>query len=120
MIKFLTNYWPHLTIGGMLLGLSILCLLLSAQRDAARAERDLAQGRVEVLTTQIESQNEGIRQLAEASKQNRDVYLAGLKAAEKKAIRLTVEADDILALPAPTNPDEACEAAAGVLRKVTQ
>lgn len=120
MTVFLKAYWRELICAATVLGLMIAVAVTTAQRDAARAQRDLANTRVAALSTQIDAQNDGIRKLAEAAKQNRDIYVAGLKAAEKRAIRLTLDADELLALPAPTNPDEACDAAAGVLRKVTQ
>lgn len=120
MSLFLKTYWPMLLTGASILGLVVSLLIVTAQRDAARAERDAEIVRTTTMSAQIERQNDGIRAMVEASKQGREIYLAGLKAAENKAVRLTVEAEDILALPAPTNPDEACAAAAGVLKGVTQ
>lgn len=119
MTMFLRAYWRELVCAATILGLGIALAVTTAQRDAARAQRDLANTRVSTLSDQIKRQNEGIRQLAEAAKQNREVYLAGLRAAEKKAVRLTVEAEDILALPAPV-PADRCQRAADLLTGVTQ
>lgn len=88
--------------------------------DTLTAQRDLARSQVSALSAQIEDQNDAVLALEAAAAQNREVYLAGLRAAEKRAVRLTVQAEDVLNLPPPQNPDEACEYAAGVLRGVTQ
>jgi len=120
ILTILKKHWLEI---GLIIALSALQIgYLLKTREAAqyRAERDTARALVVTMGDQIEHQNAGIRALIESAQQNREVYLAGLKAAGKQAARLNTEAAEILALPAPTNPDEACTAAAGVLEGVTQ
>lgn len=119
ILKLLKTYWFELAIGIALGLLSVMLTVTRSERDKARAERDQARTEVAMLTSSIEEQNQGILALQQAAEQNRELYLAGLKAAEKKAVKLEVRAADVLALPAPA-PDEACTAANSVLKEVTQ
>jgi hypothetical protein len=120
ILELIKKYWWDAALILAVVVLQTALLLKSREADLYKAERDAARTLVVTMSDQIEDQNAGIQALADVAKQNRDVYLAGLKAAEKRATRLTVEAEDILALPTPTNPDEACVAAAGVLEGVTR
>lgn len=115
--KFLTTNWLGLLIGCLLTAaLSAIPLaILNARLDARTAERDEARSQTTFLTEAINGQNAGIKALVDAAQQNREVYLAGLEAANRKAIRLEIDAEDILALPSPSTPNEQCEAAHALL-----
>lgn len=119
ILKILNTYWYELVIGIALGLLSVMLIVTRAERDKALAQRDKARTEVVMLTSSIEEQNQGILALQEAAEQNRELYLAGLKTAEKKAVKLEVRAADVLALPTPA-PEEACTAANSVLKEVTQ
>lgn len=101
---------------GGYVALGLLVVFLWMRLDAVAAERDLAQAQVGNLSDKIEDQNEGIRQLQQAGERNREIYLAGIDAANRRAVRLEINAEDILNLPEPT-PSEACEATEELLRK---
>jgi hypothetical protein len=115
--RFLTTNWLGLLIGALLAaGLALIpILMLNARLDARTAERDAARLQVGSLSSSLELQNKGIEALVKASQANREVYLAGLEAANRRAIRLEVDAERILALPSPTTPTEQCEAAHALL-----
>lgn len=119
ILKFLKTYWFELAVGFALGLLSVMLTVARAERDKALAQRDQARTEAAMLVSSIEVQNQGILALQEAAEQNRELYLAGIKAAEKRAVKLEVRAADVLALPAPA-PEEACTAANSVLKEVTQ
>ena len=93
---------------------------LAARLDAAQADLRAEKTLTASLSRSITLQNKGIEAMAKAANANREAYEAGLKAAEKQAVRLTAEAEDILRLPPPPSPELACEYAADVLRGVTR
>jgi hypothetical protein len=118
ILRFLQTNWL-----GMLLvaGLSLIpILILNARLDATTADLRAEKTLTASLSSSLALQNKGIEAMAKAANANREAYEAGLKAAEKQAVRLTIEAEDILKLPPPPTPEQACEYAADVLRGVTQ
>jgi hypothetical protein len=94
--------------------------ILSARLDACQSARDLALSQVETLSAQVEEQNNAVLALEAAATQNREIYLAGLEAANRKAVRLEIQAEDYLNLSTPSDPAEACEVADQILTEVTR
>ena len=119
-LNLLKTHWTSLGLGAALLSALISLLVVSNQRDAARAERDLARNEVSVLGSQIKAQNEAVLALEAAAAENREIYLAGLEAASRKAVRLEINAEDYLNTPIPSDPTEACKVADRVLTGVTR
>lgn len=115
--RFFSTNWLGLLIGALLVaGIGLIPLrILSDRLDARTAERDLARAHVAGLSASITRQNEQIKAWQDAAKANREVYLAGLDAANRRAVRLEVNAERILALPSPSTPSEQCEAAHALL-----
>jgi hypothetical protein len=95
--------------------MAIAFQVVVAQRDAARADLRAEKVITADLSGKLLAQNEAIDRMAEQAKENREVYLAGLAAANRRAVRLEVKAEDILSLPSPTTKDEQCEAARALL-----
>lgn len=89
--------------------------IMAAQRDEARAALRAEKAISADLAEKLMEQNEAVDKLEKAAKQNRDIYIAGLQAANRKAIRLEIDAEEILKLPSPETPDEQCEAARELL-----
>lgn len=108
IVKFLKD---NLTYIMLIAAFGILFLRL----EAVKNERDLLRLEKAVAISAIEQQNEAIADWKEAAEGNREVYLAGLEAASRKAIRLEVDADEILSLPSPPTQPEQCEAARELL-----
>lgn len=89
----------------------------STKLEKAEAERDniatqLAWSR-ELLTTQ----SAAVDSLSKQREEDRKAYLAGIQAANKRAIQLEVSAERILSLPTPIDPANQCTAAEALLRK---
>lgn len=102
------------------LGLGFAAMLLlntvvATQRDAARADLRAERVITADLSEKLKTQNEAVQRMADAAKENREVYLAGLAAANRKAVRFEIKAEDILTLPSPATKDEQCEAARALL-----
>lgn len=109
--RFLDQYGSLLLMGIAAAALGAYILILNGRIDTVTAERDLARTQVTALTNNIENQNGAIEAWKAAADSNREVYLAGLEAAGRKAVRLEIQADDILAMPSPLTTEEQCEAA---------
>lgn len=105
---------------GGYVALGLLVVFLWMRLDAVGAERDLAEAQVSTLSAQIKEQNKAVLALKEAATRNREVYLAGLDAANRRAIRLEIKAEDYLNTPIPSDPAEACEVADQILTEVTR
>ena len=120
ILRFLSGNWQWMALVATLVAGFLYITGLHTQIDARTAERDLARSQVEGLGKQIEDQNDGVLALEAAAAMNRDVYLAGLKAAEKQAVKLEIKASDYLAAPIPTDPQEACRVADQILEGVTR
>jgi hypothetical protein len=120
--RFLSTHWLGMLVGALIAAALALvpALMLNARLDARTAERDAARFQVAALGKQIENQNDAVLALEAAAAMNRDVYIAGLKAAEKQAVRLEIKAADYLSMPTPTDPQEACRVADRILGEVTQ
>jgi len=84
--------------------------------DTVGAQRDLARSQVSALSEQVEEQNGAVLALEAAAAQNREVYLAGLDAANRRAIRFELKAEELLRLPEPA-PSEVCEVTEELLRE---
>ena len=95
--------------------MAIAFQVVVAQRDAARADLRAEKVITADLSGKLLAQNEAIDRMAEQAKANREVYLAGLAAANRKAVRFEIKAEDILTLPSPATKDEQCEAARALL-----
>lgn len=120
ILRLLQANWPFI---GMTLIASLALMfgyMTMLKLDTCSANLKAEQVRTASLSASIQRQNDGINALVQASKQNREVYLAGLKAAEKKAVRLEIDAADILNRQPPADPQFRCQWAADVLRDVTQ
>lgn len=83
---------------------------LEAERDNNATQLAWAN---ELLTVQ----SAAVDSLSKQREEDRKVYLAGIQAANKRAIQLEVSADRILSLPTPSDPAEQCTAAEALLRK---
>lgn len=120
--RFLTTNWLGLLLGALLAaGLSLIPLaILNARLDERTAERDAANIKVASLSASIERQNGAVAAWKAAAEANREVYLAGLDAANRRAIRLEVGAERIMAMQPPADPAARCDAAADILKEVTQ
>lgn len=85
---------------------------LSAEREkTARLEMQVA-----TAGQLLAQQNAGIEALSAQREEDRKAYLAGIRAADKQAVRLEIDAADILSLPSPATRDEQCTAAETLLR----
>jgi hypothetical protein len=115
-LAFLKANWLPLGLATIIVGLLVTLQITDAQRDSARAQRDLAEQRLETLGERLEDQNDAVSALEAAAVQNREAYLAGIAAANKRAVRLEIKAEDILNLPQP-EPERVCEATEDLLRK---
>jgi hypothetical protein len=120
ILRFLAGNWQWMALVATIVAGFLYITGLHSQIDARTAERDLARSQVSTLGKLIENQNDAVLALEAAAAMNRDVYLAGLKAAEKQAIKLEIKASDYLATPIPTDPAEACVVADHILGEVTQ
>lgn len=120
--RFLSTHWLGMLVGALIAAALALvpALMLNARLDARTAERDAARFQVAALGKQIENQNDAVLALEAAAAMNRDVYIAGLKVAEKQAVRLEIKAADYLSMPTPADPQEACRVADRILGEVTQ
>lgn len=120
ILKFLKGNWAFI---GMTLIASLALMfgyMTMLKLDACSANLKAEKTLTASLSASIERQNAAVKALVDASKQNREIYLAGLKAAEKKAVRLEIDAADILNQQPPADPQFRCQWAADVLRDVTQ
>lgn len=117
LAKFLSTNWLGLLVGAILsASVAFIPLMITTARlDTRTAELGEARTRVASLSASIERQNDAVLALEAAAAANREVYLAGLAAANRRAIRLEIDAERILALPSPTDPTEQCEAAHALL-----
>lgn len=104
-----------LGLGVGLAAVTVLLLIASSQLDAVRADLRAEKVITADLSEKLKTQNEAVQRMADAAKENREVYLAGLAAANRKAVRFEIKAEDILTLPSPTTKDEQCEAARALL-----
>lgn len=120
ILRFLSGNWQWMALVAALVAGFLYITGLHTQIDARTSERDLARSQVAGLGKQIEDQNDGILALEAAAAANRDVYLAGLKAADKQAVRLEIKAADYLTMPTPDDQQEACRVADHILGEVTQ
>jgi hypothetical protein len=120
--RFLSTNWLGLLVGALLTAALALVptLLLNARLDAAQANLKTQKMLNVIMAERIETQNDAVLALEYAAAANRDVYLAGLKAAEKQAVRLEIKAADYLSMPTPTDPQEACRVADQILEGVTR
>ena len=120
MGRFLAGNWPWLA--GLLTSavLGVLLLLARADRDTARAELLAANTLNATLSDKLTTQSDAVKAWKQAATANRDVYLAGLDAANRRAVRLEIQAADILNMPIPSDPHEACEVADRILEEVTK
>lgn len=103
---------------GLGVGLAVVTMLLmfaSSQLETTRALLDAQKVITADLSEKLKTQNEAVQRMADAAKENREVYLAGLAAANRKAVRFEIKAEDILTLPSPATKDEQCEAARALL-----
>lgn len=117
LMTLLKAHWPTiLTFMGAVV-LFVLANIALNQRDAARSEAAALKTELSLRDSVIEQQNAGIDRLAAQRKEDREAYLAGIRAANNRAVRLEVDAERILAMPAPRDPNEQCGAAAELLRK---
>lgn len=115
ILDLLRHHWVAVLSTTLAVTLLINSAIVTEQRDTARAQRDEANAQLAFLTDLTARQNEAVRALEAAAQQNREVYLAGIEAANRKAVRLEIKAEDLLSMPAPTNPSEQCEAARALL-----
>ena len=115
--KFFSTQWLGMIAGALPVALAAMITLaiLNARLDVRTAERDLLEIEKGIAVDLLERQNEAVAGWKAAAEQNREVYLAGLNAANRRAIRLELDAERILALPSPTDPNERCEAAHALL-----
>lgn len=119
ILSLLRKHYLSVILGSISVILLINSAIVTNQRDAARAQRDEARTQVAYLSTKVEEQNNAVLALEAAAAHNREVYLAGLDAANRRAVRLEIKAEDILRLPEPA-PEQLCEATEGLLREGLQ
>lgn len=108
IVKFLKDNLSYILMVCTFAALWLHIKAVESERDLLQIEKDIAVGI-------IERQNEAVAGWKAAAEQNREVYLAGLEAANRKAIRLEIDAEEILSLPSPSTPTEQCEAAHALL-----
>lgn len=117
---FLRNNWQWLIGAAVSIALGVSLLLVKAQLDATRADLRAEKVLTSGLSDQIEDQNQQIANWKAASEANREVYLEGLAAANRQAVRLEIKAEDYLNMPIPSDPVEACVVAKEILEGVTK
>lgn len=128
MLKaFLRSYWKPILVVVVILGLLarigvLEVLLAKAEEKIVTLEAQLTTERLVTagLSGQIERQNAAIESWKRTTEVNRKMYVAQLAAANKRAARLEVEAEEILTKDAPMDPLLYCEAADEILMEVTQ
>lgn len=118
ILRFLSTNWMGI-VSTALIALVALTIL-QARLDRAVAQRDQARAQIAILSDTIELQNEAVTAMAELAERDREEYLANYAEADRRAVRLEVKAEDVMALPRPDNPDNTCEAAADILREAMQ
>ncbi len=89
----------------------------STKLEKAEAERDNNATQLAWANELLTVQSAAVDSLSKQREEDRKVYLAGIQAANKRAIPLEVSADRILSLPTPADPAEQCTAAEALLRK---
>ena len=116
------HIWKYATgaLAALSIGLVVSNSITTSQRDTARAERDNLSTQLSAVSDLLETQNRAVDNLRAAADANREVYLAGLEAANRKAVRLEIKAEDYLNTPIPSDPAEACEVADQILTEVTR
>lgn len=117
---FLSNNWKWLLGAVTSAALGIMLILSQAAHDVTKAGLRIEKAQTKILSEKIETQNAAVSRLERVAKQNREVYLAGLDAANRRAVRLEIKASDYLTMPVPSNPDEACRVAGEILEEVTR
>lgn len=114
MLMLLKKYWLET---GLSVALTLSLLALSFQGrayDAAKANLRAEKTMTATLSAQLAQQNAAVDSLVVQRKEDREAYLAGIRAANGRAIKLEVDAERILALP---TPDDQCAATEAMLRK---
>lgn len=81
------------------------------------AERDNNATQLAWATELLTTQSAAVDSLSKQREEDRKAYLAGIQAANKRAIQLEVSAERILSLPTPPDPATQCTAAEALLRK---
>lgn len=111
--KFLKDNWIYIAALALLAAQSVAIEIITNQRDAARANAASLTLQLGSANASIERQNAAVESLRQQREEDRELYLAGLRAAERKAITLEIGAAELLALPAPEG--DQCAPAAALL-----
>lgn len=118
--RFIARHWPLLACGAALVGLLIFSAVLRTQLDKAIAEKNAAVAEKNLRDELLRQQNEAVDELFRQRREDREAYLSGIRAANKQAIQLEVDAGQLLRLPSPPTRDAQCAAAEHLLRKELQ
>lgn len=112
----LKNNWYYIVVGLTVAALSLMLSIATDQRDDARSALATAQAQIALKDQLIAQQNEGIDRVVAQRAEDRKAYLEGIRAANRQAINLEVDAAELLRLPTPP-ADEQCAAAETLMRK---
>lgn len=119
ILKFLKGFWFEIALGTLLGIMAVSLWATKLKLDACSSRRELVEAQASHLADAVRQQNDAIAALAASAEANRETYLAGLKAAEKRAVKLEYRAAEVMAMPEPAEA-ERCDAANAILKEVTQ
>lgn len=117
IVKLLKSYWFELAIGLVFGAMYISIAILSGKLERAREELTAVRAENQLKDSMIDQQNAAVESLVVQREEDRNAYLAGIAAANKRAIKIEVDAQRILSIPTPATREEQCSAAETLLRK---
>lgn len=117
IVKLLKAYWFELVMGLVFGAMYLSIANLSGKLERARGELAVISAENRLKDSLIEQQNAAVESLAVQREEDRNAYLEGIAAANKRAIKIEVDAQRILSIPTPATREEQCSAAETLLRK---
>lgn len=117
IVKLLKAYWFELVMGLVFGAMYLSIANLSGKLERARGELAVISAENRLKDALIEQQNAAVDSLVVQREADRNAYLEGIAAANKRAIKIEVDAQRILSIPTPATREEQCSAAETLLRK---
>lgn len=117
ILSFLRANWGVCALLVVIATLLVRNAVIETRLDRTRAELNAAKAEGYLKDSLIEQQNAAVDSLVVQREADREAYRMGISAANQRAIKIEVDAQRILDIPAPATREEQCSAAEALLRE---